>query len=152
MLSYITKVYQSCYSNFSLSSIGYFEYTGWASSMVFVLPLIEPSGVGGQLSTGVDGTDAIMIFAYDLSTTVDETGDACCQKAADDDDLATANLVCDRCVEDDTQDEYFTYEAPVCTRRFDRITTCYLSTSVDDEDTVYVDETHCVEEIASCDL
>ena len=86
-------------------------------------------------------------FAYDLSTTVDETGDACCQKAADDDDLATANLVCDRCVEDDTQDEYFTYEAPVCTRRFDRITTCYLSTSVDDEDTVYVDETHCVEEI-----
>lgn len=40
-------------------------------------------------------------FAYDLSTTVDLTGDQCCLKAVEDMDLATAVAACDRCEEDD---------------------------------------------------
>ena len=90
----------------------------------------------------VDGAQ----FAYDKTSVVDLTGDACCQKAADDGDLATAEAACDECVVTE-DDEFFTYDAPVCTRRFDRITNCYLSDAVDENDTVYTDETQCIDEI-----
>lgn len=39
-------------------------------------------------------------FAYDLSSTIDMTGDQCCLKAVEDQDLSTAVAVCDRCETD----------------------------------------------------
>jgi hypothetical protein len=62
-------------------------------------------------------------FNYDLSTTVDETGDACCLKAAEEDDLATAQAACS--CETNEEDEFFTFDSPVCTRRFDRTVNCF---------------------------
>jgi hypothetical protein len=44
------------------------------------------------------------------------------------------------------KDEFYTYDAPVCTKRFDRVTSCYLSTATDSDDTVLIEETHCLEE------
>ena len=49
------------------------------------------------------------IFNYEFLRFEDEIGDLCCQKAADEDDFASAKAICDRCEEDDTQDEYFIY-------------------------------------------
>ena len=85
-------------------------------------------------------------FAYSFTTEPDFLGDQCCQKAADEQDLATAEAICDLCTYDEEKDEFYTYDAPVCTRRFDRVVSCYLSTHIDEDDTVLVDETHCIEE------
>ena len=63
-------------------------------------------------------------FNYDLSTTVDDSGDACCLKAAEEDDLATAQAACSSC-ETNEDDEFFTFDSPVCTRRFDRTVNCF---------------------------
>ena len=96
-------------------------------------------------------------FNYDLSTAVDETGDACCLKAAEEDDLVTAEAACDTCTTDE-DDEFFTFDAPVCMRRFDRTVSCYTSMTADDligNDPDYMNEEHCIEEIldasACCD-
>ena len=63
-------------------------------------------------------------FNYDLSTREDDAGDACCLKAAEEDDLATAQAACFSC-EFFEDDEFFTFDSPVCTRRFDRTVNCF---------------------------
>ena len=88
-------------------------------------------------------------FAYSFTTDVDLSGDRCCLKAAEEMDLATAQAACADCTVDETKDEFYTYDSPVCTRRFDRVTSCYLSFATSLDDTVLVDETHCVEETLS---
>ena len=65
-------------------------------------------------------------YNYSLVEGTDASGDKCCEKAGEDNDLVTAAAVCDRC-EEVEDDEFFTYEAPICTRRFDRTTSCFTT-------------------------
>ena len=92
-------------------------------------------------------------YDYVLTENIDASGDECCRKAGEEGDLETATAICDRCVEEDA-DEFFTYDAPVCTRRFDRTTTCFTTAPfVGDlignplQDPTLVDERHCLEEV-----
>ena len=65
-------------------------------------------------------------YDYQLAEGFDITGDRCCEKAGEEGDIETAKIICDRCeVEED--DEFYTYDAPICTRRFDRTTSCFTS-------------------------
>ena len=88
-------------------------------------------------------------FNYDLSTAEDLTRDACCLKAAEDDDLQTAQGACTSC-ETTEDDEFFTFDSPVCTRRFDRTIDCFSFSTLSGEDPNLPDYTnieHCIEEI-----
>merc|ERR1712242_367645 len=92
-------------------------------------------------------------YDYVLTENIDASGDECCRKAGEEGDLETATAICDRCVEEDA-DEFFTYDAPVCTRRFDRTTTCFTSAPLIGDlignplqDPTLVDERHCLEEV-----
>ena len=67
-------------------------------------------------------------YQYELSPGDDPTGDRCCEKAGEENDIETARAICDRCEEEDS-DEFFTYDAPICTRRFDRTTRCFTTAS-----------------------
>ena len=65
-------------------------------------------------------------YDYQLVEGTDASGDRCCEKAGEEGDIETAKIICDRCeVEED--DEFYTYDAPICTRRFDRTTSCFTS-------------------------
>ena len=65
-------------------------------------------------------------YQYELIEGTDPSGDRCCEKAGQDGDIETARAICDRCEEEDS-DEFFTYDAPICTRRFDRTTSCFTT-------------------------
>ena len=65
-------------------------------------------------------------YDYVLTEDRDESGDRCCEKAGEEGDFETARVICDRC-EEVEDDEFYTYDAPVCTRRFDRTTSCFTS-------------------------
>ena len=90
-------------------------------------------------------------FNYDLTMTIDVTGDACCLKAAEEDDLATAQEACFEC-QTTEDDEFFTFDSPVCTRRFDRTINCFTQ-AVSEEDLMngvnpdYTNIEHCIEEV-----
>ena len=102
-----------------------------------------------QYDPEIDGEQ----YDYEITNVIDQSGDACCRKAGEEGDLATATAACARCEEDDS-DEFFTYDAPVCTRRFDRVTTCFTSAPIIGDllgnplqEPELVDEQHCLEEI-----
>ena len=91
-------------------------------------------------------------YNYSLVEDTDPTGDKCCEKAGEDNDFVTAEAVCDRC-EEVEDDEFFTYEAPICTRRFDRTTSCFTTPSegvvqgLFAQDPTLVNFENCLEEV-----
>ena len=85
-------------------------------------------------------------FDYQSTSEVDETGDQCCMKAAEEGDLETAEAACDRCEYDNAINEFYYYYAPICIRRFDVLINCYVSSGLGISDAVYTNEQKCVEE------
>ena len=83
-------------------------------------------------------------------STADTDGTVCC---SDNEDISLAVLdafvelspgTCSKQVKN--EDEYFTYDAPTCTRRSD-IITCYIRTEGETETEVRREEEHCVDEV-----
>ena len=62
-------------------------------------------------------------------------------------DVPTLDLTCQQPADKDISDEYFTYAAPTCTRRYDRETRYYTVSDVAKANLIYTDVEHCIEEI-----
>ena len=95
-----------------------------------------------QYDADIDGE----IFDYQFNSEVDETGDQCCLKAAQEGDRETAEAACDRCEYDNAFNEFYYYYAPVCIRRFGVIINCYVSGGLGITEPVFSDEEKCQEE------
>ena len=90
------------------------------------------------------------IFNDETVLTEDMDGSVCCVEDENLplevlDEFTTLSDTCNKVEKE--EDEYFTYDAPTCTKRSDKIT-CYLSGPADGEQTeIRREEEHCVEEI-----
>ena len=90
------------------------------------------------------------IFNRNTELTEDMDGSVCCVEDENLplevlDEFTTLSDTCNKVEKE--EDEYFTYDAPTCTKRSDKIT-CYLSGPADGEQTeIRREEEHCVEEI-----
>ena len=62
-------------------------------------------------------------------------------------DVPTLDLMCQKPADEDISDEYFIYDAPTCTRRYDRETRYYTVSDVAKSTLIYTDIEHCIEEI-----
>ena len=77
--------------------------------------------------------------------------DQCCIEAGKIGDVKTLDLMCAIPADEIISDEYFTYEAPTCTRMYDRDTNYYTKSDVEKTTLIYTHEEKCIEEIVSVD-
>ena len=97
--------------------------------------------VNGMYDEGIDDQ-----FGYSNEDTTDTTGDGCCVAAAKQGDLAAMDLTCAPVVEED--DDYYTFDSPTCTRRYDRATRYYKKQDADAGTPLqYEHLEHCLEEV-----
>ena len=95
----------------------------------------------GEYDPMIDGQQ----YDYIFTETIDDTGNTCCRKAPEENDSIGASLTCD-CQNEDS-DEYYTYQMLECTRKFDRISKCYLSDDLLRLEPIFENGEHCMVEV-----